>query len=291
MRIADSELIINPDGSIFHLHIKPGQLASSVILVGDPGRVKIISDFFDEIIFEGENREFVWKTGFYNNHKFTVLSTGIGTDNIDIVLTELDAVVNVDFETRTVKEEKQSLNIVRIGTSGALQADIPVDGWLISEKAIGFDGLLNYYERRNDVCDLDFENAFTKFVHWNKMLPAPYVIDADNDLVLKIMHPAAIKGITISASGFYGPQGRVVRLPLAQPNLNDNISQFEYDGKRITNYEMECSAIYGLSTLLGHKAATVCVIIANRNAGTFSDDYNIPMKKLIEHVLNSLIEN
>ena len=288
MKIADSELIINPDGSIFHLHIKPGQLASTVILVGDPGRVKKISSYFDEIIFEGENREFVWKTGVYNKRQFTVLSTGIGTDNIDIVLTELDALINVDFDTRTIKDKKQSLNIIRIGTSGALQDDIPVDGWLLSEKVIGFDGLLNYYAGRNEVCDLHFENAFTKSVNWNNSLPAPYVVDADAELVSKIMHSSIIKGITISASGFYGPQGRVVRLNLAQPELNEKISQFEYNGKRITNFEMECSAIYGLSALLGHKAATICVIIANRKKGTFSKNYDISMKKLIEHILMSL---
>ena len=288
MKIADSELIINPDGSIFHLHIKPGQLASTVILVGDPGRVKKISGYFDEIIFQGENREFVWKTGVYNKHRFTVLSTGIGTDNIDIVLTELDAVMNVDFETRTVKEQKQSLNIVRIGTSGAMQSEIPVDGWLLSEQSIGFDGLLNYYAGRNEVCDLDFEKAFTKFVEWNSSLPSPYVNKANAEMVSKIMHPSIIKGITISASGFYGPQGRVVRLNLANPELNNKISIFEYNGKRITNFEMECSAIYGLSDLLGHKAVTICVVIANRKEGTFSKNYDIPMTKLIEHVLKSL---
>lgn len=290
MKIPESELIINPDGSIFHLHIKPEQLASTVILVGDPGRVRKISEYFDEINFEGENREFVWKTGKYKNHSFTALSTGIGTDNIDIVLTELDALVNVDFESRTIKKEKKSLTIVRIGTSGSLQADIPVDGWLISEKVIGFDGLLNFYAGRNEICDLDFEKAFTESVKWNPTFPAPYVVDADDSLVLKMKHPSAVKGVTISAPGFYGPQGRIVRLNTANPDLNEKISNFEYKGKRITNFEMECSAIYGLSALLGHNAVTICVIIANRIAGKFSKDYNIPMKKLIEHILDSLSE-
>jgi len=288
MKIPESELIINPDGSIFHLHIKPEQLASTVILVGDPGRVKKISEYFEEITFEGENREFVWKTGTYNKRCFTVLSTGIGTDNIDIVLTELDALVNVDFETRTIKPEKKSLTIVRIGTSGALQEDIPVDCWLLSEKAIGTDGLLNYYDGRNEVCDLNFEKTFTESVKWDKTYPAPYVINGNDSLISKLMHPSVVKGVTITASGFYGPQGRIVRLQTTQPDLNDNISKFEYKGMRITNFEMECSAIYGLSALLGHKAVTICVIIANRIAGKFSKDYNIPMKKLIEHILNSL---
>ena len=288
MRIAESELIINPDGSIFHINMKPNELASNVILVGDPGRVKMVSEYFDQIFFEGENREFVWKTGTYNNKDFTVLSTGIGTDNIDIVLTELDALVNVDFETRTIKKEKKSLTFVRIGTSGSLQEYIPVDSWLMTEKAIGFDGLLNYYADRNKVCDLEFENKFTKSVDWNETFPSPYVINADSNLMSKLMHPSMIKGVTISASGFYGPQGRVVRLPLSTPNLNENISSFEHNRLKITNYEMECSAIYGLSALLGHKAATVCLIIANRLAGTFSKNYKVPMKKLVEHVLNSL---
>ena len=289
MRIAESELIINPDGSIFHLHIKPGQVASTIILVGDPGRVHKISSFFDEILYQGENREFVWKTGTYKKTLFTVLSTGIGTDNIDIVLTELDALVNVDFETRTVKDKKQSLKIIRIGTSGSLQADIPVDSLLISEKAMGFDGLLNYYDGRNKVCDLEFESEFVKYVNLNPLYAAPYVIDADNELVSKLKNDSVIMGVTISAPGFYAPQGRIVRLQLAQPNLNEKITNFEFKGKKITNFEMECSAIYGLSALLGHKAATVCVIIANRFAGTFSKNYEIPMKKLIVHVLDSFV--
>ncbi|MDR2927252.1 MAG: nucleoside phosphorylase [Cytophagaceae bacterium] len=288
MRIPESELIINPDGSIFHLHIKPEQLAPNIILAGDPGRIKMIADHFDKILYSGENREFVWKTGLYRGKEFTALSTGIGTDNIDIVLTELDALVNVDFETRTVKSEKQSLNIVRIGTSGSMQANIPVDTWLVSEKAIGFDGLLNFYDGRNDVCDLDFERVFTDAVGWKSALPAPYVIDADANLVAKLNHTSAVKGVTISAPGFYGPQGRVVRLQLSHPELNSNITRFNYQNRKITNFEMECSAIYGLSALLGHKAATVCVIIANRLAGKNSKDYNVPMRALVQHVLDVL---
>lgn len=287
--IADSELIINPDGSIFHLHIKPGQLANKVILVGDPGRVAMVKSFFDSIECENANREFVSATGSYKGKRITILSTGIGTDNIDIVLTELDALVNIDFATRTPKEEHTSLEIVRIGTSGSLQADLPVDSWLLSEAAIGFDGVLNYYARRNDVADLNFEHAFEEFVDWNPLLAKPYVVNASSQLVDRLRSDARIHiGTTISAPGFYGPQGRVVRLPLASPNLNERITAFRFNGRRVTNYEMECSCIYGLSLLLGHKAATVCAIIANRLAGQYSKDYKPVVKALVEHVLNNL---
>lgn len=287
--IADSELIINPDGSIFHLHIKPGQLANKVILVGDPGRVAMVKSFFDSIECENANREFVSATGSYKGKRITILSTGIGTDNIDIVLTELDALVNIDFATRTPKEEHTSLEIVRIGTSGSLQADLPVDSWLLSEAAIGFDGVLNYYARRNDVADLNFEHAFEEFVDWNPLLAKPYVVNAASQLVDRLRSDARIHiGTTISAPGFYGPQGRVVRLPLASPNLNERITAFRFNGRRVTNYEMECSCIYGLSLLLGHKAATVCAIIANRLAGQYSKDYKPVVKALVEHVLNNI---
>ncbi len=287
--IADSELIINPDGSIFHLHIKPGQLANKVILVGDPGRVAMVKSFFDSIECENANREFVSATGSYKGKRITILSTGIGTDNIDIVLTELDALVNIDFSTRTPKEEHTSLEIVRIGTSGSLQADLPVDSWLLSEAAIGFDGVLNYYARRNDVADLNFEHAFEEFVDWNPLLAKPYVVNAASQLVDRLRSDARIHiGTTISAPGFYGPQGRVVRLPLASPNLNERITAFRFNGRRVTNYEMECSCIYGLSLLLGHKAATVCAIIANRLAGQYSKDYKPVVKALVEHVLNNI---
>lgn len=287
--IADSELIINPDGSIFHLHIKPGQLADKVILVGDPGRVAMIKDFFDTIECENANREFVSATGSYKGKRITVLSTGIGTDNIDIVLTELDALVNIDFDTRTPKDDHTTLEIVRIGTSGSLQSDLPVDSWLLSEAAIGFDGVLNYYANRNEVADLEFEHAFETFVDWNPLLAKPYVVNAANELVDRLRDNPSIKvGTTISAPGFYGPQGRVVRLPLASPNLNERITAFRHNGRRVTNYEMECSCIYGLSLLLGHKAATVCAIIANRLAGQYSKDYKPVVKALVQHVLNNL---
>lgn len=288
--IADSELIINPDGSIFHLHIKPEQLAKRVILVGDPGRVETVGSFFDEILFEGSNREFVWKTGLFNKVKITVLSTGIGTDNIDIVLNELDALVNIDFETRLPKDNKNALQIVRIGTSGSLQEDLPVDSWLLSNRAIGFDGLLNFYDNRDNVSDLQFENKFIEFTGWQKRLPNPYIVNVDDELLHILESDKTVQGVTISAPGFYGPQGRVLRLPLSQPNLNEKISEFRYGDERITNFEMECSAIYGLSALLGHQAATICVIIANRWQGTYSENYREVVKDLIKYVLVKLTE-
>jgi len=287
-RIPESELIINPDGSVFHLHIKPGQLASTVILVGDPGRVETVASYFQQVTHEGQNREFVWKTGLFNNKQFTVLSTGIGTDNIDIVINELDALVNVDFETRTPKPEHQTLEIVRIGTSGSLQQDLPIDSWLLSTKAVGFDGLLNFYANRNSVCDMKFEEAFIQHVAWKTCLPAPYTVDANPELLARLSGSKVINGVTISAPGFYGPQGRVIRLPLRMPALNESITNFRFGTLRITNFEMECSAIYGLSALLGHKAATVCAIIANRLAGKYSKDYKVVVKELIEYVLMSL---
>ncbi|WP_430810102.1 MULTISPECIES: nucleoside phosphorylase [unclassified Carboxylicivirga] len=287
-KIEASELIINPDGSIFHLHLKPGEIADNIILVGDPGRVELVSSFFDTIELKKANREFVTCTGALNGKRITVVATGIGTDNIDIVVNELDALVNVDFDTRTVKKEHTQLNFVRIGTSGALQKDIPVESWLLSEKSIGFDGLLNFYARRNEVADLDFEKAFVKALDWNPLLTAPYVMEAAPALLHRLDGGKVVRGVTISAPGFYGPQGRELRLDLADKHINQKISDFRYQDYRVTNYEMECSAIYGLSALLGHNAATVCVIIANRLAGEASVDYKPGMKELIQHVLKGL---
>lgn len=288
-RIEDSELIINADGSAFHLHLKPGEVADTVLLVGDPGRVDMIASYFDNTEVRAENREFVSVTGNYKGKRITVVGTGIGTDNIDIVLTELDSLVNVDYTTRTIKSEHTSLTFVRIGTSGSLQEDLPVDTWLLSEAAMGFDGLLNFYAGRNDVTDNEFEASFKKYVDWNKQLTSPYVVDASLELVEKLKkHPMINVGTTISAPGFYGPQGRVVRLGLADADINEKISAFRYKGRRITNYEMECSAIYGLSKLLGHKAVTVCAIIANRKAGQYSKDYKPVVRALVEHVLENV---
>jgi uridine phosphorylase len=289
MRVIEpSELIINPDGTIFHLHMKPEQLADHVILVGDPGRVKMIAGFFDQIESETENREFVSATGKYGSKRITVLSTGIGTDNIDIVINELDALVNIDLHTRLIKNELKSLSIIRIGTSGGLQGDIPVNAFLASKKAIGFDGLLNFYERREEVSDIAFEESFKSFVQWNKLLPSPYVVEADQYLFNKIVDSEFTPGVTISAPGFYGPQGRELRLKIVDPLINDKIEAFRFGNQRITNYEMECSAIYGLSKLLGHKALTVCIIIANRVSKRANEDYKPVMVKLVQKVLDRI---
>jgi len=290
-RIEESELIINDDGSVFHLHLKPGEIADTIILVGDPGRVELVASFFDSIDVEKENREFVSKTGTLNGKGVTVLSTGIGTDNIDIVLNELDALVNIDFETRTVKEKLTSLRLVRIGTSGSLQKDLPVDSWVLSEKAIGFDGLMNFYAGRDGICDLEFEEAFKKSLNWNRHLADPYVVNASDELVELLEGDGITKGVNISAPGFYGPQGRVLRLDIADPDINKKITDFRFRNYRVTNYEMECSAIYGLSALMGHQSATVCAIIANRLAGTYSEDYKTVVKELVEIVLAKLFND
>ncbi|SMO38229.1 uridine phosphorylase [Saccharicrinis carchari] len=287
-RIEESELIINKDGSVFHLHLKPGELADNIILVGDPGRVRTVASFFDHIELERSNREFISVTGTYKQTRFTVVATGIGTDNIDIVVNELDALVNVDFETRKVKQQLKSLNMVRIGTSGSLQHDLSVDSCLLSHKAIGFDGLLNFYENRNKVVDMEFEQHFKEAMQWNPLLTSPYVVDASPQLLKKLAQNEFLEGVTISAPGFYGPQGRVIRLPIQDKEINDKISNFRHKQHSITNYEMECSAIYGLCKLLGHNAATVCAIIANRKARTYSKDYKPVIKKLIKQVLDSL---
>ena len=262
--IKSSELIINADGSIFHLHLKPEQIADNIILVGDPGRVELIGKLLTDIEFQVQNREFVSITGKYNDNRITIVSTGIGTDNIDIVVNELDALANINLVTREINPVHRKLNFVRIGTSGGLQDFLGVNSFVISQKAIGFDGLLNYYANRNAVSDLAFEEAFRKHTDWGKQLTSPYVVDC-SELLLKKMHRNdTIAGVTISAPGFYGPQGRVLRLPLADPQLNEKIESFAFEGHKITNFEMECSAIYGLSKLLGHEALTICLIIANR---------------------------
>ncbi len=289
MRIIEpSELIINPDGSVFHLHLKPEQLARDIILVGDPGRVNMIADYFDHIEAQAENREFVSVTGIYNDKRITVLSTGIGTDNIDIVMNELDALVNIDLDNRTIKPEHTSLNIIRIGTSGGLQSDIPIDSFLASKVAIGFDGLLNFYQGRNEISNIEFEDSFKNHVNWNPLLASPYIVDANKELFERICKDGFISGVTISSPGFYGPQGRQLRLSVMDPKLNDKIESFRYNDLRITNYEMECSAIYGLSKLLGHHALTICVIIANRITKKASKDYKPAMKKLVQQILNSM---
>lgn len=285
--IPPSELIINSDGSIFHLHLKPEQLADIVILVGDPGRVALVASFFEKIECEVSNREFKTVTGSYKGRRMTVLSTGIGIGNIDISVTELDALANVDFETRREKEEKRQLTLVRLGTSGAIQPDIKVGQVVFSRTSVGFDGLLNYYKGRNDVCDLAIEQAFMQHTGWNELLPKPYFIDADKEL-LELFRDMTVEGITIAAPGFYAPQGRWVRLQPVDPQLNEKIESFRYEGRRITNFEMEGSALAGLAALMGHRAATMCTIIAQRVALDACTDYKPFVRKMIADALDRL---
>lgn len=289
-RFEESELIINSDGSIFHLHIRPEQLADDVILVGDPGRVPTVASFFETTECDISNREFRTITGTYHGHRLTVLSTGIGCDNIDIVLNEIDACANIDFASRTLKDELRSLNIVRIGTCGGLQKYTPEGTFIVSEKSIGFDGLLNFYAGRNNVCDLALEEDFMKHMQWhdNVCIAHPYVIDADAGLVNRIAQDDMVRGITIACGGFFGPQGRELRIPLADPHQNEKIMAYEYNGMRITNFEMESSAVAGLSRLMGHKATTCCMVIANRVAGRANPNYKNNIEVLIHTVLDRL---
>ena len=287
-RFEESELILNQDGSVFHLHIKPEQLAHKVILVGDPGRVSLVASHFTDIEMEVQSREFHSITGKYQGKRITVASTGIGCDNIDIVVNELDALANIDFATRTEKAEKTSLEIVRIGTCGGLQEYTPVGTFIVSEKSIGFDGLLNFYAGRNEVCNLALEDTFTKHMHWNPQLCAPYVIEADEELTNRIGGDDMVHGITIACGGFYGPQGRQLRIPLADPDQNAKVESFEYEGMHITNFEMESSALAGLSKLLGHKATTCCMVIANRLIKEANTGYKSTIDNLIKEVLERI---
>jgi uridine phosphorylase len=287
--IAPSELIINSDGSIFHLHLKPDELADTIILVGDPARVELVASFFDTKEIERASREFVTVTGTYKAKRITVLSTGIGTDNIDIVINELDALANIDLITRKPKPEHKRLTIFRIGTSGAIQPEIPIGSYVLSHISVGCDGLLNWYKNRDSVSIPEMEAAFVKHTGWIKQLPAPYFAKASKKII-DVMKDFTIKGVTISASGFYGPQGRVLRLPLAMPDMVSKFETFNFEGNKITNFEMEGSAIAGLSTLLGHEAATVCCIIANRHLHDSKPDYKEDIKKLVELSLNRLIK-
>ncbi|MFV0417515.1 MAG: nucleoside phosphorylase [Dysgonomonas sp.] len=285
--IPESELIINSDGSIFHLHVKPEQLSDKIILMGDPDRVTLTASFFDSIECDIQSREFHTITGTYKGKRITALSHGIGPDNIDIVITELDALANVDFKTREVKSEFRQLTMVRVGTSGGLQPHCPIGSYVVAEKSIGFDGVLNYYAGRNDITLTDFEEALKSYVNWNSQHCSPYVVAADEELVNRIGHDM-IKGVTISAIGFYGPQGRYVRLPLANPDLNSRIESFKYEKEVITNYEMESAPLAGLGKLMGHRAMTVCTIIANRLAGESNANYKGSIEDLIKTVLDRI---
>lgn len=286
--IPESELIINPDGSVFHLHLKPDQLTDRIILVGDPGRVNMVAEFFDTRTFEVSSREFHTIGGTYKGKPIMCLSHGIGPDNIDIVINELDALANIDFKTREVKEQKRVLTLVRIGTSGALQPELTLGTPVIAEYSLGFDGVLNYYAGRNEVADLEFERAFCDGVGWNPLWAKPYIVPADPELVERIGHTDMVRGNTISAVGFYGPQGRELRLPLANPDLNRRIEEFRYGSRKITNYEMESAPLQGLGKLMGHKAMTVCSIIANRFKTEANPNYKDGVRSLVATVLDRI---
>ena len=282
-----SELVLNPDGSIFHLKLLPGEIAETLILVGDPSRVIMVSDFFESIEIQKSNREFVCHTGYYRGKRITALSTGIGTDNIDIVLNELDAIVNIDLKKRILKDEKTRLTLVRIGTTGGIQKDIPIDSVILSRYAAGFDPVLNFYAERNKVANLEMEKAFMEHVKWPDLLPHPYFVPSSNRL-FDVFNKDIHSGITISAPGFYGPQGRMIRLAPLDPHLNEKMESFNFQGLRIMNYEMESSALFGLSALLGHEAISICAMIANRASLEFTRDYKPVVQKLIKITLDGL---
>ena len=287
---APSELIINEDGSIFHLHIKPEQLADKIILVGDPGRVALVASHFENTECEIQSREFKTITGIYNGKRISVISTGIGCDNIDIVMNEIDALANIDFKTRLEKNELKSLEIVRIGTCGGLQPNTPVGTFICSEISIGFDGLLNFYQGRNAICNLPMERALINHLGWsgNICMPVPYVIHANDEISNRIAGEDMVRGVTISCGGFFGPQGRQLRIPLTDPNQNAKIESFEYEGHKITNFEMESSALAGLAKLQGHRATTVCMVIANRLAKEANTGYKNQIDDLIKIVLERI---
>lgn len=285
-RLKESELILNPDGSLYHLLLRPEHLAGKIILVGDPQRVSLVSSFFDKVEFVFENREIITHTGYLNNVRLTVMSTGMGPDNIDIVMNELDALVNVDLNTRTIKEKHTSLDIVRLGTSGALQADIPIDSFAMATHGLGIDGLLHFY-KHGDIGDEKMAGAFEKQVQWPKALPAPYAVKGSESLEA-MLGEGFIKGITITAPGFYGPQGREIRLKAAYPEMNERISDFRYNDQRIINFEMETSALYAFGKMLGHDTLTVCSILANRINETYSQNPKEATLKLIRLLLGKL---
>ena len=289
-RIAESELILNPDGSIYHLNLKPENIADTIIFVGDQNRVPKVAKHFDLIEFETQKREFRTITGTYKGKRLSVISTGIGPDNIDIVMNELDAIVNIDLEKRTIKEEKTSLTIVRIGTSGSLHSDIPVDEFVLAEYGLGFDGMLWFYDC-DDVVEQELSDAFEKHTKWHPRKAKPYIVQNAPELTEKLKGGSKVHlGITATAGGFFGPQGRVLRLALEDNDLNNRIDSFNYKGNRVTNLEMETSAIYGLSKLMGHKACSMNCIIANRADGTFSDDPYKAVEELIEYTLDRLVK-
>lgn len=286
--IPASELIINDDGSAFHIHLCPDQLRDKIIMVGDPGRVDMVASYFDEIDYNVSSREFHAIAGRYKGKELMCISHGIGSDNIEIVVTELDALANVDFKTREVKPEHRALTLVRVGTSGSLQEDLHIGDYVIAEKGTGTDGILNFYADRDRVCDLEFEKEFTTHTGWKKSWAAPYTVDADRELVERIGRDDMTRGFTISAVGFYAPQGRRLRLPLADPDLNAKIESFRFNGRPVTNFEMESGCLQGMAKMLGHKAMTVCCIIAERRQNNADPDYKPAVRRLIETVLDRI---
>lgn len=290
LHFPESELIINADGSIFHLHLQPEQIADKIILVGDPGRVGLVAQHFETRECEVESREFRTITGTYKGKRLTVISTGIGCDNIDIVVNELDALANIDFATRTEKPAFRQLELVRLGTCGGLQPHCPEGTFVASQKSLGFDGLLNFYDGRNEACDLDFENAFLQAMGWTgtQCIAHPYCIDNNAELLDRIGRTDMVRGVTIACGGFYGPQGRRLRVPLADPTANEKIMAFRHNDLCITNFEMESSALAGLATLMGHKAMTCCMVVANRVAGKANPNYKNTIDTLITTVLDRI---
>ena len=286
--IASSELIINADGSCFHLHLRPEQLADKIVMCGDPDRVTMIASFFDSKEFDIQNREFHTITGTYKGKRITAISHGIGPDNIDIVVNELDALANIDFQTREIKSEHRTLEMVRIGSCGGLQPYVPIGSSIVSEVSIGFDGVLNWYADRDKVSDLEFEKALVEYIGYPQKAAAPYVVKADEDLASRIGGNDMVRGVTISAVGFYGPQGRVLRLPIAVPDINQRIESFTFVGRSITNYEMESAPLAGFSRLLGHRAVTVCSVVANRVSLSSNVNYKDAMRSLIATVLERI---
>lgn len=287
-KIAASELILNPDGSVYHLNLKPENIGTNIIFVGDQNRVPKIAAHFETIEFETQKREFRTVTGTYKGTKISVISTGIGPDNIDIVMNELDALVNIDLKTRTIKTTHTKLNIVRIGTSGSLQSDIPVDSFVLAKYGLGLDGMLLSYDCEH-VLEAEMENAFIKHTSWSPRKARPYIVKGSELLIKKLTSDKVFIGVTATAGGFYGPQGRVLRLAIQDPSLNSKIDNFEFDGYKVTNLEMETSAIYGLAKLLGHEGCSLNAIIANRATGTFSEDPYKPVEELIVYTLNKLV--
>lgn len=286
--IYDSELIINSDGSCFHLHLKPDDLADKIVMCGDPERVDLIASFFDTVDVNVTSREYHTITGSYNGKRISALSHGIGANNMDIVFNELDALKNIDFETRKPKEQHHTLEIVRIGTCGGLQSYVPVGTCIIGKMSIGFDGVINWYDGRDCICNLDIESELVKKINYPSKAARPYVVEADDDMFLRIKDNSMVEGIMISAAGFYGPQGRILRLSIKTPDINERITAFEHNGEHITNYEMESASLAGFAKLLGHKAVSVCLVVANRLTGESNPDYKHVMPQLIKRILDRI---